>query len=150
MSLPNAATPADITSADWSLMLDSTAANLGLPSGLGNVVQGVADVEQCILIILETPKGSDPFRPTFGCDLWSYVDKPLGLAAAHIVREVTEAISTWEPRVKLLSVAVTPVLDATAQSGAHLEVAATWQLDLGSTPSSPVRTVLSIAPARSN
>ena len=131
-------------------MLDSTAANLGLPSGLGNVVQGVADVEQCILIILTTPKGSDPFRPTFGCDLWAYVDKPINLATAHVVREVTEAITTWEPRAKLMSVAVAPVLDATAQSGAHLEVALTWQLNLGSTQSSPIRTVVPISPVGNN
>ena len=54
MSIPGSATLADITSTDWSLMLDSTAAKLGLQSGLGNVVQGLADVDQCIAIILTT------------------------------------------------------------------------------------------------
>ena len=40
-----AITLSDIKSADWSLMLDS----LGLPgSGMGKVVKGVDDVDQCI------------------------------------------------------------------------------------------------------
>ncbi len=46
---------ADITSADWSLKLDVP----GEPgSGIGNVVQGIADVNQCIRIIL----GPTPIR----------------------------------------------------------------------------------------
>jgi len=61
-----AITLADITSADWSLMLDSP----GQPgAGIGNVVMGVDDVDQCIAIILTTPKGTDVLRPTFGTDL---------------------------------------------------------------------------------
>jgi len=40
---------ADITSADWSLALGA----------IGDVVQGIADVEQCLGIIVTTPRGSD-------------------------------------------------------------------------------------------
>ena len=51
-----AITLAEIKSADWSLTLDTA----GLPgSGIGSVVTGVDDVDQCIAIILTTPKGSD-------------------------------------------------------------------------------------------
>lgn len=122
-------TLADITSADWSLELDSTAG--GSPaSGIGNVVQGISDVNQCVQIIITTPKGSDPLRPTFGVDLWKYLDVPINLATASIVREVTEAILHWEPRITLVKVAVTPVLDGTAQSAAHLSVTISWQLKL--------------------
>ncbi|MGH7838630.1 MAG: GPW/gp25 family protein [Candidatus Binataceae bacterium] len=125
----NAITLADITSADWSLMLDSTAG--GVPgAGLGNVVQGLQDVNQCVQIILTTPKGSDPLRPTFAIDLWQYVDYPISLATPAIVREVTEAIIHWEPRIDLIGVTVAPVFDASTQSGAHLSVAATWRLKL--------------------
>src|ERR1700733_1365464 len=95
-----AITLADITSADWSLELDAP----GEPgSGIGNVVQGVNDVNQCIQIILTTPKGSDPLRPTFGADVWRYIDVPINTATPAIVREVTEAITLWEPRVTLVS-----------------------------------------------
>ena len=140
--IPYATTLADITSADWSLMLDTTAAALGLSTGLGNVVQGLADVDQCIRIICTTPKGTDPFRPTFACDMWNWLDKPINIARAHIVREVFEAIIIWEPRVTVLSVNVAPVLDGSPQSGAHLTVSVTWQINLGGAPSARVTTVI--------
>jgi uncharacterized protein len=125
-------TLADIKSADWSLMLD-TQQEPG--SGIGNVVQGVDDVNQCIAIILTTPKGTDVLRPTFGTDLWRYIDSPIGAAGPAIVREVTQSITQWEPRVKVLSVQSTPIPDASAQTGAHLEVIVSWQLNLGAASS---------------
>lgn len=141
--IPYATTLADITSGDWSLMLDSTAAlpSVGLSTGLGNVVQGLADVDQCIRIICTTPKGSDPFRPTFACDLFNWLDKPIDLATAHIVRDVFEAIIIWEPRATVLSVNVAPVLTG-AQAGAQMTVSVTWQINLGGAPSARVTTVI--------
>ena len=52
----------DITSADWSLTLDANSPSGSSGSGIGNVVQGIADINQCIGIILATPPGSDPLR----------------------------------------------------------------------------------------
>lgn len=122
-----AITLADITSADWSLALDQP----GHPgSGIGNVVQGVADVNQCIQIILTTPKGSDPLRPTFGADLWKFLDAPINAAISAIVTEVTTAITQWEPRVKLTSVSAAPMIDSSAQSGARMSVNVSWRLQL--------------------
>lgn len=124
-------TLADINSADWSLKLDTP----GEPgSGLGNVVQGVGDVDQCIAIILTTPKGTDALRPTFGTDIWSYIDAPISEAGPAIVRETTQSIMQWEPRVKILSVQSTPVLQAAGQPGAQVEITVSWQLDLGNAP----------------
>lgn len=117
-------------------MLDATAEG-GAGSGLGNVVQGLQDVDQCIRIILTTPKGSDPLRPTFGVDVWQYLDFPIAAARPAMVREVTDAILQWEPRVKLLKVAVTPVVDGSTQSGAHLSVTATWRLALSGSRVAP-------------
>src|SRR5271170_3448764 len=94
-----AITLADISSADWSLKLGA----------IGEVVQGIADVDQCIAIILTTPKGSDVLRPTFGTDLWKYIDAPISQAGPAVVREVTQSITQWEPRVKVLSVTTTPL-----------------------------------------
>jgi phage baseplate assembly protein W len=131
-----ATTLADIASADWSLALDIQ----GVPgSGIGNVVQGLADVNQCIQIILTTSKGSDPLRPTFGADVWRYIDAPINAAIPEIVREVTEAILRWEPRVTLISINVTPVLGGDAQAGAHLNIWVTWRLKLSisGAPTSP-------------
>jgi phage baseplate assembly protein W len=116
-----AITLADITSADWSLALGA----------IGDVVQGIADVEQCLGIIVTTPRGSDPLRPTFGADIWRFIDFPISRALPAIVSELTSAITVWEPRVTLVSVTAQPVIDASSQSGSHLEVTLNWQLKLG-------------------
>src|ERR1700758_1609230 len=118
----------DITSADWSLMLDSSSPTQMSGSGIGNVVQGVADINQCIGIILATPKGSDPLRPTFACDLWQWIDAPVNIARPNLVREIVEAITKWEPRVRVLSVVVNLVAnDPSANINAHLSITIVWQ-----------------------
>src|ERR1700683_2638011 len=126
---------ADITSADWSL-------KLGV---IGEVVQGLDDVEQCIAIILTTPKGSDPLRPTFGTDLWRFIDNPIGFAIPAVVREVTGSISMWEPRITLQSVSVTPATDLSSQAGAHLNRSVRWTLKLVAAPSTPPVTTVAIS-----
>jgi len=47
-----------------------------------------------------------------------------------VVREVTQALTLWEPRITIVSIAAQPVIDNTVQSGAHLDVSVTWQLKL--------------------
>jgi uncharacterized protein len=139
-----AITLSDIKSADWSLMLDFE----GRPgSGIGNVVMGVDDVDQCIAIILTTPKGTDVLRPTFGTDLWKYIDAPIGEAGPAVVREVTQSITQWEPRVKVLSVTSTPLAGVVTQPGAHVEITVAWQLNLGGAPSPVRNTTVTLASA---
>jgi uncharacterized protein len=118
----------DITSADWSLALDTSWEEPG--SGIGAVVQGAADVNQCVRVILTTPKGSDPLRPTFGADIWQYIDHPINAAIPAVVREVVEAITLWEPRVALVRVTAIPITSGTTQAGAHLKVSVVWRLKL--------------------
>ena len=139
-----AITLADIASADWSLMLDAA----GQPgSGIGNVVTGVDDVDQCIAIILTTPKGTDVLRPTFGTDLWKYIDAPINDAGPAVVREVTQSITQWEPRVKVLSVTAAPLLGVTNQPEAHVEITVAWQLDLGGAASPAQSTAVTLTSA---
>lgn len=126
---------ADITSADWSLKLGA----------IGGVVQGIDDVDQCIAIILTTPKGSDVLRPTFGTDLWHLVDSPINVAVPTIVSEVSAAIAMWEPRVKLVTVSAQLAPNDSAQSGAHLNVSITWQLKLDGAPSGLRTTLVGIS-----
>jgi len=134
----------DIKSADWSLKLDSP----GQPgSGIGNVVSGIDDVDQCIAIILTTPKGTDVLRPTFGTDLWKYIDAPISEAGPAVVREVTQSITQWEPRVKVLSVTTTPLTGIVTQPGAQVEITVAWQLNLGGAPSPVQNTTLALASA---
>jgi phage baseplate assembly protein W len=127
-----AVTLSDIRSADWSLKLGA----------IGDVVEGIADIEQCLAVILTTPKGSDVLRPTFGADLFGYIDSPMTVAIPAIVREVSAAIAIWEPRVSLISVQVAPASDATSQAGAHLSLRLKWQLKL--TGTSQQTTIISL------
>ncbi|MGH7905015.1 MAG: GPW/gp25 family protein [Candidatus Binataceae bacterium] len=129
-----AVTLADIASVDWSLKLGA----------IGEVVQGIADVDQCIQIILTTPKGADPLRPTFGADLWRYIDYPANAAFPALVREVTDAITRWEPRVKVLSVKGAPA----GSDYSQLIVTVSWQLQLGAAPG-PGQTTIVTLPANS-
>jgi len=104
----------------------STAVN-GHPSGLlanalGQVVTDVGDIAQCIYIILHTALGSDPHRPTFGSDLYKYLDAPIDTARPFIAREVRRAPGQWEPRLDLVQVKVTP------SDVAALEVDIYWQI----------------------
>lgn len=146
---------AAITSADWSLMLDSTAVQEGLATGVGAAVQGFDDVNQCINIILTTPKGSDYLRPTFGCDIWHFIDAPLTLALPHIVREVTESLTIWEPRINVISVTATlATTGANSNVPGNLVVSVTWQLklgvNLGPTPLQQNTVVVTITPSLIN
>jgi phage baseplate assembly protein W len=95
------------------------------------VVQGIDDINQCIAIILATPRGADYLRPTFGADLWQYIDQPITQSMPHLVREVTEALTLWEPRIKVVSVraALVPA-NQTNQYGVHIAVTIVWQLKL--------------------
>lgn len=67
----------------------------------GSVVEDIEDIAQCIKIILTTRKGQDPHRPEFGSDIWKYIDYPVNEAIPNIIREVINAINTWEPRCQI-------------------------------------------------
>lgn len=75
---------------------------------VGLIVTDLLDIEQCIRIILGTPIGSDPFRPTFGASFLPYIDMPINEASPFIVREAVRAILTWEPRIQARRIDVTP------------------------------------------
>jgi hypothetical protein len=84
----------EITATDWQPKLGE----------LGGVVEGPADVDQCIRIILTTPKGSVPGRPEFGSDLWRYLGLPIDAARPQVVRETVDVVMRWEPRVEITRV----------------------------------------------
>ncbi len=83
-----------ITSQDWSLSIDTPL----------EIVQGIADIQQCIYIILVTIKGTDPLRPDFGCGVYEYIDKPINIAIPNMKREIVFAIQKYEQRVKIISI----------------------------------------------
>lgn len=92
-----------------------------LNSDTSGIVEGVEDIDQCIRIILGTPKGSDPLRPDFGCNAWKYLDQPIDTALPHVVRESVDAIKQWEPRVEVVK--VVPSVDES-----HLTLRVVWRI----------------------
>lgn len=83
----------EIKSADWQPKLNK----------IGEIVEGIDDINQCLTIILTTPKGSVPHRPEFGSDILKYVDNPVNEAIPNIIRETADAISIWEKRIEIKS-----------------------------------------------
>ena len=100
----------DISSMHWQPSLSG-----------GGVVEGVQDVDQAIRIILRTPKGSDPHRPTFGSNVHLYIDSPVNQVVPHLVRESVDAIKEWEKRCELVK--VTPTID-----GSQVTLRVQWKL----------------------
>lgn len=86
----------EIKYVDWQLKLNT----------IGDVAEGVNDINQCIAIILLTQKGSVPHRPTFGSEIYKYIDYPINSAKANIVRETIDAINEWETRISIDTVNV--------------------------------------------
>ncbi len=110
---------------DWSLALGR----------LGETVEGIGDVSQCVSVILTTPLRSDPHRPDFGCDLQPWIDMPVSSAVPGIAAAVRMALERWEPRLTILDVAVTPAGGATQQASsapdtgkAGFFITVRWQL----------------------
>ncbi len=101
----------EITYVDWQYKLNE----------IGSVAEGIEDINQCIAIILSTPKGSVPHRPTFGSDIYKYIDYPVNVAKPNIVRETIDAINLWETRVNVDIVTVSVV-------EAQLNIKVQWSL----------------------
>jgi len=67
----------------------------------GTVLTDIEVYKQRCYIVLNTPIGSDPFRPLFGCDYFKYIDTNSIKAAANIKKEIIDALTIWVPEVKL-------------------------------------------------
>jgi uncharacterized protein len=118
-----AITLADITSANWSFALDLSEGGLA-GAGIGKIVEGTDDIDQCIGIILSTPLGSDPLRPTFGLDQGLYIDVPISIMASKLAGPAKLALETWEPRIIVDEVQVSQI---PAELG-HVQVIVLWRL----------------------
>jgi phage baseplate assembly protein W len=73
------------------------------------MVAGPDKVTQSILLILETEPGERLMRPEFGAGLRRYLMRPNTVATrTQLQREVTTALTRWEPRIELRRVEVAP------------------------------------------
>jgi len=63
------------------------------------------DIKEAIWIILSTSKGERVMRPDFGCGIHDYVFASLNTSNLMLIENnVREALTIWEPRIKLLKV----------------------------------------------
>lgn len=95
----------------YDLQVGSAEANgVGL-DGSGRIAEagGNDSIRQSIWLILGTAPGERLGRPAFGCGIYDLVFATQGASTAgSIATAVRDAISTWEPRVSVLDVVVTP------------------------------------------
>ena len=89
----------------------------------GGIVQGLDDINQCIDILIKTRKGTVPLHPEFGCDVWKYIDSPINIARANIVKEVVDSITEFIPIIQLVSVTVN------IQNTSNLVISIEWTLN---------------------
>lgn len=82
----------------------------------------VQDIAACIANILTTIPGQDRTRPDFGSRLYLCLDKPFKPARLCLISNITDAISRWETRIKLLDTKV----EQTSQSSLHIILR--WEL----------------------
>lgn len=85
---------ADINNKNWQI-------NATKPN---QISIGLDDIEQSIQTILQTRKGEDCFRPDFGCDLWSWMDKPSNVAVPNIKKEILDSLGKFEPRISVVNI----------------------------------------------
>ncbi|MDR6952688.1 phage baseplate assembly protein W [Ancylobacter sp. 3268] len=91
------------------------------PSG-GGIVTGYDDIEQEILIIATTPKGSVPCNPEKGCDILPYIDRPPAEGLPLICREIWMGLATWVSRIEVLPV------EAVAVDFHHFKTTIPWRV----------------------
>lgn len=64
----------------------------------------VQDVTQCLRTLYSTPLGSQEGDRSLGIDQGVFLDKPMEVAKALYVREVTERTAEFEPRAQVVRV----------------------------------------------
>jgi phage baseplate assembly protein W len=71
------------------------------------MVSDAEDIHQSIRIILETDPGERVMRPDFGAGLRRLLFEPITTNTLALVQQrVEDALTTWEPRIDVIDVAV--------------------------------------------
>lgn len=79
----------------------------GMNAQNGRPLSGDAHLNQSIINLLTTPKGTRVLRRDYGCGLFDLVDSPLdAILVSNIRKETAMAINRWEPRLKIQRVYV--------------------------------------------
>lgn len=64
-------------------------------------VEGIEDVKQSWRRILRTVPGAVRMNPTFGCDLYKYIDLPVTNSFSKAASDIIAALSKWETRATI-------------------------------------------------
>jgi phage baseplate assembly protein W len=91
----------------WSFPPEFTKAP-GVPHSTGAVmVEGVADIEQSIRLILSTTPGERTMEPKFGCPLADFMFQKIDLSIQAMIQgKVRSALLRFEPRIKVGAITV--------------------------------------------
>lgn len=83
----------------------------GLSSVTGQTVSGIAHLTQSLRDIITTPIGTRVMRRDYGSRVPFLLDQPMSRAlVADVVAATAEAVSQWEPRIRLARIAVTEMV----------------------------------------
>jgi phage baseplate assembly protein W len=73
--------------------------------GAIRTVDGEADIEEAIRVIIGTAKGERVMRPDFGCGIHEYAFTTVNTTTRTLIEEsVEDALVRWEPRIEVLDV----------------------------------------------
>jgi len=77
----------------------------GTDAKTGKALDGIAHLRQSIRDILTTPIGSRVMRREYGSRLFDLIDNPLNQQTlVEMFAATAEALSRWEPRIRVLKV----------------------------------------------
>jgi phage baseplate assembly protein W len=72
-------------------------------------IAGMDLIRQSVATILDTEPGERVMLPSFGCGLRRYLMEPNTLTTRTSMEiDIRTSLETWEPRIRLVNVAVTP------------------------------------------
>lgn len=85
---------------------------LGMNSTDGRAIEDIAHLRQSVSDILLTPQGSRLARRAYGSLLFELIDQPQNPALRlQVMSAVYAALTRWEPRLTLSSVAISSASD---------------------------------------
>jgi uncharacterized protein len=100
--------PEDFLGVGWSFPVQTS------PSLVIQMSKYEQDIQQAILIILQTAKGERVMNPDFGCAIHAFVFESMNTSLlTRIESSVSEALTSWEPRIQNIVVTASP--DNTAE-----------------------------------
>jgi len=87
-------------------------------SGGLTLVEGSGAIRQAIMILLSTRPGERVMRPDYGCPLHRLAFEPNDAATAGLAMHyIRAALTRWEPRIDIISLAAEPDAGINAESG---------------------------------